>query len=326
MKFLYFTDSHIRSTNPKSRKDNFYQTLIDKFKEVGEICKREKVDFVIHGGDLFDRPDTSIAISTVFAQLIKGFGVPSYIVSGNHDIFGHNPKTIPRTMMGLLSGLGVFELINDKKIIIEKYGQKIQITGNPYDYNIDEKSQIDRYKVLDRADDIDYAIHVVHGFLLDKPFMPGVNSTLIEDILDTKADITLAGHYHLGFKTKIFDGKYFINPGAIVRTSNSQLELDRIPKVIIAELEDEIKIKEVHLKCALPGDKVLDRESMMNHRGKRARLVEFQDLVETSQNFKKFHILDLVDEILKTDIYTDEVKMETLRRIEMAQEEEANLS
>lgn len=325
MKILYFTDTHIRATNPKSRKDNFYETLITKFKEVSKIIHEENVDFVIHGGDLFDRPDTSILVSTEFANLIKGFEKPTYIVSGNHDIFGHNPKTVDRTMMGLLANLGIFHLLNDKKYILEKDGIKVQLTGNPYSYDIDEKNKINDYKVLAKDEDVQYAIHVVHGFLLDKPFMPGVNCTLIEDIYDTKADITLAGHYHLGFKTIVKDDKYFINPGALVRMSNAKVELERRPKVIVIELTDKISIKEVYLKSALPGDIVLDRETMLMHRGKRAKLIEFQDLVEASSNFKKYNVLELVGEILKNDLYSDKVKQECLKRVSEVQESEAEL-
>lgn len=325
MKILYFTDTHIRATNPKSRKDNFYETLITKFEEVSKIIHEENVDFVIHGGDLFDRPDTSILVSTEFANLIKGFEKPTYIVSGNHDIFGHNPKTVDRTMMGLLANLGIFHLLNDKKYILEKDGIKVQLTGNPYSYDVDEKNKIDDYKVLEKDEDVQYAIHVVHGFLLDKPFMPGVNCTLIEDIYDTLADITLAGHYHLGFKTLVKDGKYFINPGALVRMSNAKVELERKPKVIIIELTDKISIEEVYLKSALPGDIVLDRETMLMHRGKRAKLVEFQDLVEASSNFKKYNVLELVEEILKNDLYSDKVKQECLKRVSEVQESEAEL-
>lgn len=325
MKILYFTDTHIRATNPKSRKDNFYETLITKFEEVSKIIHDENVDYVIHGGDLFDRPDTSILVSTEFANLIKSFERPTYIVSGNHDIFGHNPKTIDRTMMGLLANLDIFNLLNDKKYILEKDGIKVQLTGNPYSYDVDEKNKIDGYKVLEKDEDVQYAVHVVHGFLLDKPFMPGVNCTLIEDIYDTKADITLAGHYHLGFKTIVKGGKYFINPGALVRMSNSKVELTRTPKVIIIELTDEIFIREIYLKSAMPGDIVLDRETMLMHRGKRAKLVEFQDLVEASSNFKKYNVLELVGEILKNDLYSQKVKQECLKRVSEVQESEAEI-
>ena len=39
MKFLFFTDSHIRGTTPKNRKDNFYETLKTKLLEITNISK-----------------------------------------------------------------------------------------------------------------------------------------------------------------------------------------------------------------------------------------------------------------------------------------------
>ena len=50
MKFLFFTDSHIRGTTPKNRKDNFYETLKTKLLEITNISKKLDVDYILHGG------------------------------------------------------------------------------------------------------------------------------------------------------------------------------------------------------------------------------------------------------------------------------------
>ena len=81
--------------------------------------------------------------------------------------------------------------------------------------------------------------------LLNKPFFEGVQYTLIEDIKDTEADITLAGHYHNGFGIKKIDSKYFINPGSIVRVANKISEIKRIPEVILIEVNNKISIKSI---------------------------------------------------------------------------------
>lgn len=228
MKLLYFTDTHIRGTNPKNRLDNFYQTLKNKFHEVIEIAKYENVDYILHGGDLFDRPDPSVSIVSDFAKIFNEFRVPIYIVSGNHDIFGHNPSTLDRTMLGLLCNLGILNLVNDRKIILEK-DIKVQLTAAPYVYSMDSKENIKNYIVKEKDKTCKYAIHLTHGFLIDKPFLKEVSHTLISDIKDTCADITFGAHYHYGFTTQVIDGKYFINPGALVRISNSMAEMNRKP-------------------------------------------------------------------------------------------------
>lgn len=138
MKFLFFTDSHIRGTTPKNRKDNFYETLKNKFYEIGDISGRYNVDYILHGGDWFERPDISPSIVREFAVIIKSFGKPIYTVAGNHDIYGHNPATVGRTMLGLLEGTGIINLlVYDDEVILKKDGITVQLTGRSYNYEID---------------------------------------------------------------------------------------------------------------------------------------------------------------------------------------------
>lgn len=63
MKILYMTDTHIRGTSPRSRTDDFQQAIREKIEEVIDIAERERVDLVLHGGDLFDRPNLSPPLS-----------------------------------------------------------------------------------------------------------------------------------------------------------------------------------------------------------------------------------------------------------------------
>ena len=326
MKILYFTDTHIRGTNPRNRKDNFPETLKNKIKEVVEISEREKVDYVFHGGDLFDRPDVSIAIVSEFAKIFQEFRVPVYIVSGNHDIFGHNPKTLSRTMLGLLTNIGILKLVDENPVILEKDGIKLQLSANPYNIGMEDAANKYRYKVLEREAGVDYAIHMVHGFLLDKPFLKNVPHTLVSEISDTLADITLAGHYHIGFKTQEINGKYFINPGALVRISNSMLEMKRMPKVIVITLEDKIDIKEIYLKSALPGDIVLDRTEIENAKFKRSKMYEFKEIIDSTTELGTLDIFTLLTTIAQNENIDEKVRQEAVRRIQEIQIKESDYS
>lgn len=326
MKLLYLTDTHIRGTSPKNRLDDYCETLKEKLKEISNIVKEEKIDFVLHGGDLFDRPDVSVSIVSEFAQIFQSFGVPIYIISGNHDIFGHNPDTLDRTMLGLLCNLGIMHLVNYKKIILEKDNLRVQLTGSPYIYSMDELSNRDNYKVKEVDESCKYAIHMTHGFLIDKPFMKEVSHTLIEDIKDTKADITLGGHYHFGFKTVELDNKYFVNPGALMRISNSKIEMKRRPKVDIISLDEDIHIEERYLKSAKPGEEVLDRSEMERHQFKGIKIAEFKESIEASANYKSLDIFDLLLRISKSENISEDVKSEALKRVEETQINEVRYS
>jgi DNA repair exonuclease SbcCD nuclease subunit len=320
MRILYFTDTHIRGNNPKNRKDDFVKTLEDKLIEIVQLISDNNIDYVIHGGDLFDRPDISVSVVSRFAKILMEIKVPFYIVSGNHDIFGHNPLTVGRTMLGLLNDLGFINIIKDnEKIILTKDNIKLQLTGQSYIYDIDNSIDKDRYIVKEIDEGVNYSIHVVHGMLLDKPFVKGIPYTLLEDIKETKANITLSGHYHAGFKTTIIDDKYFINPGSIVRITNSLREIERIPQVVVLTLNDKIDIEYIPLKSAQQGDLVLDRSEIEKHIFKGERILEFKQTIDAALDFEKMDINDVLIEVSTSEGVSEEVKLEALRRISLIQ-------
>jgi len=320
LRLLYLTDTHIRGTTPKNRKDNIQETLERKLNEVGQIVKNYSIDYILHGGDLFDRPDVSISIVSNFASILNSYNVPIYIISGNHDVYGHNPNTINRTILGLLDALNVVRIIKEKEIIyLSKERVKVQLTGQPYTYNIDNEGNKDGYIVKDISPDVDFSIHMVHGMLLNKPFIKGVPYTLIDDIKDTKADITLSGHYHSGFGIIEVNNKYFVNPGSLVRITNSLREIERQPKVVIIELKDSINIKLIPLKTALKGEEVLDRKEIESHIFKSERLFDFKQSIDAAINFDKLEINEILMEVSNAENVSDVVKREALKRISNAQ-------
>lgn len=321
MKFLYFTDSHLRVTNPKNRIDNFYETLKNKMNEILQISLDENVDYILHGGDLFDRPDTPISLVSDFSDIFQKFKAPIYVVSGNHDIFGHNPITVHRTMFGLLDSFGIIRMVNNKVIL--KKDVTVQLTSFPYSIDMDNPKNREGYIVREK-DDVDYAIHLTHGFLTDKKPHDTIPHTLISDISDTVADVTFGGHIHYGFKTIEIDGKYFINPGSIVRISNALSEFKRKPKVVILELTDKIDIREINLKTALPAEEVLDRSEIEHHKFKTQQFNDFKSTIESSSNLKSFDVFDILVEIAKNNNISKEVRDEAIKRVELKQIEGAD--
>lgn len=320
MRLLFITDTHIRGNTPKNRKDNFPETIETKLNEVKQIIRKYNIDYVLHGGDLFDRPDVSISIASNFSKILNSFGVPIYIISGNHDVYGHNPDTVSRSILGLLDALDVVRLIREGEVIyLNKDGIKVQLTGQPYVYNIDHEGYRSNYIVDEISEEVDYSIHMVHGMSLNRPFIEGIPYTLIDDIKSTKADITLCGHYHSGFGIIKVDDKYFVNPGSLVRITNSLSEINRIPKVAIIELEDTIDIKLINLETALDGNEILDRREIENHIFKSEMLFDFKQTIDRVINFEKLEINEILLEVSNAEGVSEEVKKEALRRISNSQ-------
>jgi DNA repair exonuclease SbcCD nuclease subunit len=322
MKFIFFTDTHIKGVAPRNRNDNFYETLKRKFLEIKEICDELEIDYILHGGDWFDRPDISPSIVKEFALIIQSYKRPVFTIAGNHDIYGHNPETVGRTMLGLLEGVGILTLLNyNDDVIVEKNGLKVQIMGKPYRFDIDDAEVSYDYYIVQKRKDVDYLINMVHGMLLKKPFFEGIPYTLVDNITETEADITLAGHYHGGFALVEKGGKYFLNPGSLVRITNAIGEINRIPKVVIIELGDGINIYERELKSAAPGNEVLDRRQLEYAQDRNVKLHRFyQELSETGK-FQKADLNKIIDDITADQNISREVKHETIKRIATAKEE-----
>lgn len=322
MKFIFFTDTHIKGTTPKNRNDNFYETLKRKFLEIKEICEELDIDYVLHGGDWFDRPDISPSIVKEFALIIQSYKRPVFTIAGNHDIYGHNPETVGRTMLGLLEGVGILRLLNyNDEVIVEKNGIKVQIMGKPYRFDIDDVELSGNYYIVQKRKDVDYLINMVHGMLLKKPFFEGIPYTLVDNIAATEADITLAGHYHGGFGIVERNGKYFINPGSLVRITNAIGEINRIPKVVIIDLSGGINIYERGLKSAAPGNEVLDRRQLEYAQDRNVKLHRFYQQLSETGKYQKADLGKIIDDITADENISREVKYETIKRIAVAKEE-----
>jgi DNA repair exonuclease SbcCD nuclease subunit len=321
MKFLYVTDTHIRGTTPKNRLDVYAETLKNKLKEVIDLANNERVDLILHGGDVFDRPDLAPNVVGQFAKLFMKATMPIYVVAGNHDTFGHNPETISRTMLGLMDSFGVMTIIDQNNpILFEKNGLRVQISGQPYHYDLDQRDpKLDYYPA--NVTNADLLIHMVHSMLVEKALPEGVPHTIIDHIWGTTADILFTGHYHGGFGIKEKNGKFICNPGALARVNNHWSEISRVPKVIIGEIVNQnISLKEVSISCAQKGEQVLDRTFLEKAVHQEEKLHSFVQQVKETSQFQTLNMSDIILEIASLKNVEDKVKQEALRRMTVIEE------
>lgn len=315
MKFLFLTDTHIRTNSMRSRMDSIADTLETKLKEVNFLAKKYAVDAVLHGGDLFDRPDVTVMTVSRFAKILSELSCPLYAVAGNHDMYAHNPKTLPRTMLGLLDALGVLQLIPEEGIVLHGDCQ-VQLSAAPFRYDID-RGEREAYYVKRQNESVDYHILMVHGMLLKKPFIADISHTVIADLDELDADVVLAGHYHNGFETTFEKNTWFINPGSLLRTSNSTMDMERTPQVVILTLEKgkEINIERVPLVSAQKGDLVLSREVAKDNELRRENLERFKQLIREQVELERYDILNVLQELSKKEQVEQDVVDEALARL-----------
>lgn len=314
IKILFFTDTHYTGKSPVNRKDNLLLTSIEKTKEIIQIAKEEVVDVIIHGGDMFDTPDVADSIAGEIGALYMQFPQKVYVVAGNHDLRGNNYNTLPQTKLGLLDKLNIVHVIKPKeRIEITKGKDKVIITAQSSDYK-----SIDDLKILNDEDAI--LIHVVHAMITDTQPFP--NCITINELLDTKAHITLSGDYHIGWGIKNINGKYFINPGALVRKTIALSDMNRHPQVVIITINNSIINAVLHpLVTAKSYQEVFDLEKVELERKYQEKLMEFKnsldntDFLHFSTNFK-----ELIKNFAMTKHLEEEVIQEVYKKIDEAEQ------
>jgi DNA repair exonuclease SbcCD nuclease subunit len=324
MRLLYFTDTHIRGTSPRGRIDDFFVSMKQKLTEIIQIAKENKVHYVLHGGDVFDRPNLSPSVVREFAKLFREFPVPVYAIAGNHDIYGHNPATVDRTMLGLLEAFGVLTLIKRNDCIeLTDSTYRVQLTGQPFHYDLDKRNISDDYAITNQIK-ADYCIHMVHGMLVEKALPEGVPHTMVSSLLEMKsdADILLTGHYHAGFRMQHKNNKYIINPGSIARLSNQQAEIRRMPQIVLIELDKEIRIRFQKLASASRGEDIFDRSFQEESQYRQEKWAQFAQEVSAAGIYQGIQVEEIIEEISKIDALDPAIKTEALKRIGEIQEME----
>lgn len=319
MRLLFFTDTHIRTSSMRSRLDSITDALEEKLTEIASIAREHKVDAILHGGDLFDRPDVSVMTVSRFAKLFAAYPAPVYAIAGNHDIFAHNPKTLPRTMLGLLSVLDVIRLIPEEGLIFEN-DCKVQLSAAPFRYDIDRGDRASYYAKRS-SESVDWHLLMVHGMLLPKPFIADISHSVIPDLDEMDADIVLAGHYHNGFEPVESKGTLFLNPGSLLRTSNSKIDIQRTPQVILLDLHKnhEKQIRFIPLRSAKPGEEVLSRSDITEYEMRQENLEQFKLLVREHVDLERYDVFHMLEEIAKNEEFEPEIIQEALRRLALSE-------
>ena len=237
MKILHITDSHGTVKGPESRKDIYYISFLKKFYEIGLAIKKFNIDMVIHTGDLFHTARVSDKFAGQVSEMIKAWGVPVYVVPGNHDIEGYTIDTIDQTKLGLLAKAGVVKLLTrDNPVVLNiKQDSKqysISISGQEYYADIDTGNMSD----FEMQNEIsDFNILAIHGYISDIPQHPDIRHTLCKDIT-SDADVILSGHYHRQFEWSDGQNLDIFNPGSMMRVEQTEYNKTHIPQYGILDI------------------------------------------------------------------------------------------
>ena len=326
MKLLVTGDLHFRASNPRSRLDDYPITCIEKLQEIFKIAKDQNVSAIIIPGDLFDTPNISYSGFGQLATTLSKAPCRIFTVPGNHDIYGHNLGSTPRTPYGLLEALGIITCVSEsgKEMIVEGWdGVGGFVSGHGFNAETDHdlmQYSINipmRHRIL---------IHITHGMLLVDPPPANMPHTLVADLeaipVDRRPQILINGHYHLGLPLTRIGDTLIINPGAITRVNASREEMARTVQVAMVTIEGKYKYDAefIPLKSARPAEEVLSREHLEEAKERNQRLTEFLRLLGDQAEAKFMEVREIIEDIARMDGLPEEVKAEAIKRINEAKE------
>ena len=227
-KFAHLADCHLDSW----REPELKKVSLNAFIEALDICRDEKVDFILIAGDLFHSgtPDIDILKSAVgkFKE-IKDSGIEIYIIPGSHD-FSYSEKTMLKVIeaAGLFINVSRGEVDKDGKIKLrfttdKKTGAKI--TGLLGRAGSLERSYYESLDLESAEKEPGFKIFMFHSAIEEyKPeFLKNIESLPLS-LLPKGFDYYAGGHVHEQFEKDEPGYGKIAYPGALYPVKFDELE------------------------------------------------------------------------------------------------------
>jgi DNA repair exonuclease SbcCD nuclease subunit len=131
-RILLLADSHLGfdlPSRPRVQRRRRGHDFLANYHTALEPARAGEVDLVVHGGDVFDRPDVPVALAYQALEPLRRIadrGVPVFIVPGNHE-----RSRLPHLHFAAHPGVHVFD--RPRTVVVEVRGKRIALTGFPYE-------------------------------------------------------------------------------------------------------------------------------------------------------------------------------------------------
>jgi DNA repair exonuclease SbcCD nuclease subunit len=243
-------DIHMSDTNPRSRTDNFKETMLGKIEQLRDASKKFRADAVILTGDLYNLKNpvkNSHNLNRELIELFNKFECPVYTIPGNHDLTADDLDTLTAQPLSVLFASGVLKDLSNMSatanINIEKNGLKVSLVGVPYLKDF----KIPQLKLPPKDSDCIIQICAMHIYAGPKAGKMHKERLFGYDELGVLSpDIFVLGHYHYDQGIQWLDKKCFINLGSISRGTLTDERIEHVPKfgyIKISREDQQSKVK-----------------------------------------------------------------------------------
>jgi len=317
---VWRTDVHLSDRTPRSRKDNWTQTVLGKLRQVGRIAREVKADAVLDGGDFFDVKSpqrNSHALVRATAEVHKDYPCPVYANVGNHDCVYGDYAFLPQQPLGVLFATGVFKPCYDEHEaeFTASDGTVVRVVGVPYHGT---KYDLDRIAKIRKGEE-DFLVIMCH--MLASPtggsMFEGEDIIRYSDLRSHDADVFCFGHWHKdqGVVENGY-GQYIVNVGSLSRGSLSQDDMDRQPACVVLRFEKNIGVTFDRRNLEVtPAAEVFDVEARTRQEERSTAVDSFVDSIKDTLTATQS--LPLADLVRQMDVPSD-VKETALLYLEEA--------
>jgi len=237
--FAHISDAHLGGWKQQPMQD----LNLKSFKLAMEICMKEKVEFVLIAGDLFDSAYPPIEIlKETFSELrkLKEARIPCFIVAGSHDY-----SVSGKTFLDVLEKAGFCKNVEDWEesenfiILNPSIYKGIAIYGYPGKKSGLEIPDLRRIKLNDAPGM--FKIFMFHTTLDKAKGTLPIDSICAEEL--PKADYYALGHLHIDFQYE-----NFVYPGPVFPNNFQELEDLEHGSFYIVNTDSSNPLKKIELK------------------------------------------------------------------------------
>jgi len=256
-------DLHIRANRPQFRTDDYFTTVIRKFRQIISTANRYDAILIV-AGDFFDSVKVGHKVVNSVLQSLKRLKNKCYVCSGQHDMVFHSSDLTGSPLQTLIHTGKVVLLKNDKPEIVGKH----RLYGCSFG---EEPKNTEKDSIL-----------VIHKSITpeEPPFFL-TDAISARDALKKYSSykLIISGDFHEPFIKRI-NNRTLINCGPMLRQSIDQTELEPVIWLI-----KEGKIRKIKLKIE-PPEKVFALEQIKKKEDSRFSK-ELEELVDTLKDKKE---------------------------------------
>ncbi len=213
MKIACMGDVHLTKKRPSNRRDDYWQTAMDKLEFVFEKASEEKAEMIIFPGDLTDTPEISYWEAGEIIDMFNYYGdIVKLTTYGQHDM---RYRTKPNTALAMLEkAIPSLQIIENYSSPVECCKYPVAISGASYNEDPGEPME-GCFNIL-----------IIHRMIIEKKLWNAQEEYEPSNLFlrQHNFDLIVSGDNHQGFIEEGRNKKLLINCGSMLRSNIGQVE------------------------------------------------------------------------------------------------------